>query len=31
MSDNPIRVGFVGAGSNTRKHHLPKLKAQPGV
>jgi predicted dehydrogenase len=26
-----IRVGFVGAGANTRRHHLPKLKAQPGV
>jgi predicted dehydrogenase len=21
----------VGAGANTRKHHIPKLKAQPGV
>ena len=31
MSDKTIRVGFVGAGGNTRKHHLPKLKAQPGV
>jgi predicted dehydrogenase len=31
MSDQTIRVGFVGAGANTRKHHLPKLKAQPGV
>ena len=31
MTDKPIRVGFVGAGANTRKHHLPKLKAQPGV
>src|SRR5689334_21266105 len=31
MSDKPIRVGFVGAGANTRKHHLPKLKAQLGV
>jgi predicted dehydrogenase len=31
MSDKTIRVGFVGAGANTRKHHLPKLKAQPGV
>src|SRR2546425_8435099 len=27
----PIRVGFVGAGANTRRHHSPKLKAQPGV
>jgi predicted dehydrogenase len=31
MSDKTIRVGFIGAGANTRKHHLPKLKAQPGV
>jgi predicted dehydrogenase len=31
MADQPIRVGFVGAGGNTRKHHIPKLKAQPGV
>ena len=31
MSDKPIRVGFVGAGANTRKHHLPKLKADCGT
>jgi predicted dehydrogenase len=31
MTDKPIRVGFVGAGNNTRKHHIPKLRAQPGV
>ena len=31
MSDSKIRVGFIGAGANTRKHHIPKLKAQPGV
>jgi predicted dehydrogenase len=31
MVDQPIRVGFVGAGANTRKHHIPKLKAQAGV
>jgi predicted dehydrogenase len=31
MSDKAIRVGFIGAGANTRKHHIPKLKAQPGV
>ena len=31
MTDAKIRVGFIGAGANTRKHHLPKLKAQPGV
>src|SRR6266850_1532295 len=29
MADKPIRVGFVGAGANTRKHHIPNLKAQP--
>src|SRR3989442_7547213 len=26
-----IRVGFVGAGANTRRYHIPKLRAQPGV
>jgi predicted dehydrogenase len=31
MTDKTIRVGFVGAGNNTRKHHIPKLKAQTGV
>jgi predicted dehydrogenase len=31
MSDKTIRVGFVGAGNNSRRHHIPKLKAQPGV
>jgi len=31
MTDQTIRVGFVGAGNNTRRHHLPKLKAQPGI
>src|SRR3989475_7140286 len=31
MTDRPIRVGFVGAGKNTKLHHIPKLKAQPGV
>src|SRR5262244_4458020 len=31
MTDKPIRVGFVGVGANSRKHHIPKLKAQPGV
>ena len=31
MTDQPIRVGFVGAGNNTRRHHIPKLQAQPGV
>src|SRR5262245_50409148 len=23
---NPIRIGVVGAGANTRLHHIPKLK-----
>jgi predicted dehydrogenase len=31
MSEPTIRVGFVGAGNNTRRHHIPKLRAQPGV
>jgi predicted dehydrogenase len=31
MIDQTIRVGFVGAGANTRRHHIPKLRAQPGV
>ena len=31
MSDQVIRVGFVGAGNNTRRRHIPGLKAQPGV
>jgi predicted dehydrogenase len=31
MADKTIRVGFVGAGGNCRLHHIPKLKAQPGV
>jgi predicted dehydrogenase len=31
MTDKPIRVGFIGAGNNSRRHHIPKLKAQPGV
>src|SRR5438094_791216 len=31
MTDKTIRVGFVGAGANSRKHHIPKLCAQPGV
>jgi predicted dehydrogenase len=31
IADQTIRIGFVGAGNNTRKHHIPKLHAQPGV
>ena len=30
-NDKTIRVGFIGAGGNTRLHHIPKLKAQPGI
>jgi predicted dehydrogenase len=31
MTDRPIRVGFVGAGNNTRRRHIPGLTAQPGI
>jgi predicted dehydrogenase len=31
VSKDTIRVGVVGAGGNTRKHHIPKLQAQKGV
>ena len=31
MTDRTIRVEFVGAGANTRRHHIPKLRAQPGI
>ena len=31
MTNRTIRVGFVGAGANTRRHHIPKLRAQPDV
>ncbi|HEX9419961.1 MAG TPA: Gfo/Idh/MocA family oxidoreductase, partial [Methylomirabilota bacterium] len=31
MTNQTIRVGFIGAGANTRLHHLPKLRAQAGV
>ncbi|MCC5839018.1 MAG: Gfo/Idh/MocA family oxidoreductase [Opitutales bacterium] len=27
----PIRIGFIGAGENTRLRHLPGFKAIPGV
>ncbi len=30
MTDT-IRVGFIGAGANTRLHHIPKLQAIEGV
>jgi predicted dehydrogenase len=32
MSDvPPLRIGFIGAGANTRERHLPVFKAIPGV
>lgn len=31
MTVDTIRVGVIGAGANTRLHHIPKLRAQAGV
>jgi predicted dehydrogenase len=31
MTDHTIRVGFVGAGNNTRRRHIPGFRALPGV
>jgi predicted dehydrogenase len=31
MTDQIIRVGFVGAGGIARRRHIPGLRAQPGV
>lgn len=31
MAEHPIRVGIVGAGSNTREQHIPGLRAIDGV
>ena len=31
MADETIRIGFVGAGANTRLRHIPGFKAMPGV
>jgi predicted dehydrogenase len=31
MNDRTIRVGFVGAGRNTRLRHIPGFQKQPGV
>jgi predicted dehydrogenase len=31
MSQSTIRVGFVGAGRNTRLRHIPGFQKQPGV
>lgn len=29
--DEPIRIGIVGAGANTRRHHIPNFQALAGV
>ncbi len=29
--DEPIRIGIVGAGANTRRHHIPNFQALPNV
>ena len=31
MSDQPIRVGLIGAGANTRLLHIPRFQAIDGV
>src|SRR5437868_5509059 len=31
MKTERLRVGLIGAGSNTRLRHIPGLKALPGV
>lgn len=31
MSQQPIRIGLVGAGANTRLRHIPGFRAIPGV
>src|SRR6059036_333869 len=31
MTQGTIRVGFVGAGNNTRRRHIPGFQKQPGV
>ena len=31
MSEQPIRVGLIGAGANTRLHHIPGFQAIAGV
>ncbi|MGH7390694.1 MAG: Gfo/Idh/MocA family protein [Candidatus Rokuibacteriota bacterium] len=31
MTDTPIRVGFVGAGNNTRRRHIPGFQKLAGV
>jgi predicted dehydrogenase len=31
MTDQTVRIGFVGAGNNTRRRHIPGFKALKGV
>lgn len=31
MAHSPLRVGLIGAGDNTRKRHIPGLRALPDV
>ncbi|HSF30971.1 MAG TPA: Gfo/Idh/MocA family oxidoreductase, partial [Candidatus Tectomicrobia bacterium] len=31
MAQAPIKVGFIGAGNNTRVRHIPGLQAIDGV
>src|SRR5262245_3258553 len=31
MAKSPLRIGLVGAGDNTRKKHIPGLRAIEGV
>ena len=31
MTEQPIRVGLIGAGANTRARHIPGFRAVPGV
>ena len=31
MTTQTIRVGFVGAGNNTRRRHIPGFRALPGI
>lgn len=31
MTTSPLRIGFIGAGANTRARHIPNLRAIAGV
>ena len=31
MAHQPLRVGLIGAGANTRSRHIPGLRALPDV